>query len=359
MSPATASALRPAPADWSQWLSLGPLQDWMDTQGLGRGAIEDARALTGGTQNLLLRFRRDGRDYVLRRPSRHPRPGADETMRREARVLAALADTPVRCPRFIAACPEPEVLGAAFYLMEPVDGVNISEGLPAFHANSVDVRRQMGLEMVDALLTLGTVNHEAVGLADFGRVDGFLPRQVPRWRRQLEGYADCPGWPGPSCLPGVDDIGQWLQDHTPSHFTPGLQHGDFHLANVMFRRDSAELAAIVDWELSTVGDPLLDLGWLVATWPRPDGSHHARQLIQPWHGFPVVEELIERYAERSPREVSAIGWYVVMACYKLGIVLEGSHARACAGLAARDIGDRLHQAAVGLMRKAEAWIHGT
>ena len=173
MSSVTTFASRQTPAHWSEWLSLGPLQDWMDTQGLGRGSIEDARALTGGTQNLLLRFRRDGRDYVLRRPSRHPRPGADETMRREARVLAALADTPVRCPRFIAACPEPEVLGAAFYLMEPVDGVNISEGLPAFHANSVDVRRQMGLEMVDALLTLGTVNHEAVGLADFGRVDAF------------------------------------------------------------------------------------------------------------------------------------------------------------------------------------------
>lgn len=346
---------------WQDLVDPVRLAAWMDSAGVavGAGPIAQARLLTGGTQNLLLQFRRGEREYVLRRPSRHPRSRADETILREARVLGALAATPVRCPELVAACGDPEVLGAAFYLMAPVDGVNIADGLPDLHAASPQWRHRMGLEMVDAILALTAVDPMKVGLGGFGKVEGFLERQVPRWRQQLEGYADCAGWPGPRSLPGVDAVGAWLDANRPTAFEPGILHGDFHLANVMFRHDGPELAAIVDWELATLGDPLLDLGWLLATWPQPDGSHHTTQRIQPWQGFPVAEELVERYAAGSRRSLAHLPWYVVMACYKLAIILEGSHARACAGLAAADIGDRLHAAAVGLMRKAEHWIATT
>lgn len=351
--------LAAAESDWRSLADPARLAPWMDSQGLGRGAIEDVSVLSGGTQNLLLLLRKGGVSYVLRRPSLHPRANADETMRREARVLGALADTDVRHPKLIAACADPAVIGAAFYLMAPVDGVNISMGLPALHASDASLRRRMGFEMVDAIVALGAVDYLAVGLADFGKTDGFLERQVPRWRRQLESYHACAGWPGPRGLPEVDAVGQWLEAHRPATFTPGIQHGDFHLANVMFRHDGPQLAAMIDWELATIGDPLLDLGWLLATWPLPDGSRHGQKAIVPWDGFPRAEELVERYSAGSPRDTSQVNWYAVLACYKLGILLEGSHARACAGEAPEAIGQRLHKAAAALLQQAGQWIEAS
>jgi aminoglycoside phosphotransferase (APT) family kinase protein len=342
--------------DWRSLADPGRLAPWMDTQGLGSGPIDDARVLTGGTQNLLLLFRRGDRQYVLRRPSRHPRPTANHIIQREARVLAALANTPVRHPRFIAACADTDVLGTAFYLMAAVDGININTGLSAVHASSATLRRQMGFEMIDALLTLGAVDPKTVDLVDFGKVDGFLERQVPRWRKQLEGYAASPGWPGICELPEIDAIGLWLEAHRPKQFTPGILHGDFHLANVMFRRDGPELAAIIDWEMATIGDPLLDLGGMLAMWPLPDGTSHGLHLIQPWQGFPAARELVERYAASSPRDLSNVHWYAVMACYKMAVVLEGTYARACAGQAPDLMGQRLHGVAIGLLRRAAQGI---
>jgi len=125
--------------------------------------------------------------------------------------------------------------------------------------------------LVDALLRLGDIDYQAVGLADFGRPDGFHQRQVSRWLAHLDSVKDYPGWPGASSLPGLARLANWLSDHCPQQFEAGIQHGDFHLSNVMFRHDCGELAAVVDWELATIGDPLLDLAWLVVTWPCADG----------------------------------------------------------------------------------------
>ncbi len=344
---------------WADLVDLGRLADWMDGQGLGRGAIDEAALLTGGTQNLLLRFRRSGRGYVLRRPSRHPRAHSNGTMAREARLLAALAGSAVPHPALIAACHDTDVLGAAFYLMEPVDGFNAhADGLPARHAGSAAVRHRMGLAMVEAIAALSTVNVEAIGLGDFGRIEGFLERQISRPLRQLQGYAALAGWPGPQSIPGVQTVADWLEANRPHRFAPGLLHGDFHLANVMFRHDGPELAAVVDWELATLGDPLLDLGWLLATWPRPDGSHHLPNRVQPWDGFPRAEELVAHYGACTGRDVPAVRWYAVLACFKLGILLEGTHARACAGLAPAATGERLHRAALGLFARAADGIAG-
>jgi aminoglycoside phosphotransferase (APT) family kinase protein len=334
-------------------VDVGRLADWMDAQGLSGGPIEDATLLAGGTQNVLLRFTRGGRAFVLRRPPPHPRRNSDETMRREARVLAAIADTDVPHPRLIAASPETDVIGVAFYLMEPVDGFNPTQGLPEYHRGAARIRRAMGLSLVDAIASLGRVDHVAVGLADFGRPKGYLERQVERWRAQLESYREFDGYPGPE-IPGLDDVAQWLDANRPQSFAPGILHGDFHLANVMFCSDRPDLAAIVDWELSTVGDPLLDLGWLLATWPEPEAPSAASVGIgiQPWDGFPKPDELVERYAQGTTRDLSRINWYEVLACYKLGIILEGTHARACAGKAPRATGDVLHATTVGLFQRA-------
>jgi aminoglycoside phosphotransferase (APT) family kinase protein len=334
---------------------LDRLAAWMDGQGLPRGPIEDARLLPGGTQNILLRFSRGGQGYVLRRPPKHLRTNSNETMRREARVLGALAGSAVRHPALIAACPAEDVIGAAFYLMTPIEGFMPRDEMPALHAGDPAIRHRMGLEMADAIAALGRIDYAAKGLSDLGKVDGYLARQVPRWRAQLESYAEHDGWPGVAGIPGVEEVGAWLDANRPPSFEPGLIHGDFHFGNVLFDRNGPELAAVVDWELTTLGDPLVDLGGLLSHWP-PDGAETGP--VTPWSGFPTRRELIDRYAEVSGRDVSRADWYEVLACYKIGCILEGTYARACAGKAPKVTGDYLHNNTLGLFRRALEKIGG-
>ena len=343
-------------ADWKALVNLERLGEWMDSQGLPPGTIESPSQLQGGTQNVLLRFTRGDASYVLRRPPSHPRMDGNSVMRREARVLAALANTPVPHARLIAACDTPDVLGASFYLMEPIEGFNATISLPALHAADPAIRHRMGLALVDGASALGRVDHIAVGLGDFGKPDGFLERQVDRWRSQLDGYLEYTGWPGAESIPGLLQVGDWLNQNRPSAFTPGIVHGDYHLSNVMFRSDSPELAAIVDWELATIGDPLIDVGWMLATWPDEQGVSPAGMVMSPWTGFPNSQELVERYRQGSSRDLSQLQWYSVLACYKLGILLEGTYARACAGKAPLETGLQLHAAAVRLFERALNWL---
>jgi aminoglycoside phosphotransferase (APT) family kinase protein len=154
-------------------------------------------------------------------------------------------------------------------------------------------------------------------------------------------------------------VADWLDRHRPQEFTPGIMHGDFHLANVMFSRTTAEVAAVVDWEMGTIGDPLLDLGWMLATWPdAADPTDLLGSEIASAGGLPGPSDLIARYAEYSERDVSAVPWYVVLACFKLGILLEGTYARACAGKAPMAVGERLHGLTLRLFDRARASIAG-
>jgi aminoglycoside phosphotransferase (APT) family kinase protein len=328
-------------------VDLDRVAGWMDDEGLGAGPLTEIELIGGGTQNVLLRFWRDGRQYVLRRPPEHKRGNSDETMRREARVLGALAGTDVPHPELIAACGDEDVIGAAFYLMEPVTGFNPTVAVPEPLASDRAMQHDLGLSMADAIAALGRVDHVAVGLADLGKGDGWLERQVERWRSQLRTYAEMDGYPGPD-IPGVEDVARWLDAHRPASWRPGIIHGDFHFANVLVRPDAGELAAMVDWELSTIGDPLLDLAHVIATWP---GTGMASgTLALP--GLPTAAEVVERYADGSDRDLSALDWYQVLACYRLGIILEGTNARACAGKAPRETGDLLHAITVGLFEQA-------
>src|SRR4249919_264966 len=210
MSPAD-PAPNPALDAWRSLVDLDRLTAWMDERGLERGPIEDASRSLGGTQNILLRFRRGDRWFMLRRPPLAAHMNGSETMRREARVLGALAGSDVPHPGLIAACAEEDTLGAAFYLMEPIEGFNPTVGLPALHAGDPAVRRAMGFALVDGIAALGAVDHVAVGLAAFGRAEGFLERQVGRWKKQLASYADYPGWAGPGEIEGVEEVGAWLE----------------------------------------------------------------------------------------------------------------------------------------------------
>lgn len=336
--------------DWQTFLSIDVLRGWMDGQGLGHGPIEDAALLGGGTQNILLKFTRAGRTYVLRRPPKHLRANSNETMRREARVLAALKGTDVPHPDLIAACPDETVLGAAFYLMEPIDGFTPREEMPVLHATDPAIRRQMGFEMVDAAAALSKVDYAAKGLSNLGKLDNFLERQVGRWKSQLESYAEFEGWPGIGGIPGVDEVGAWLNANRPPSFKPGIIHGDFHFGNVMFDRHGPKMVAMVDWELTTLGDPMVDLGWLLAMWPE-DGAETG-PVFGSWVGFPTRDEIVARYAEKTGRDVAHADWYEVLACYKLGAILEGTYARACAGRAPKTTGDYLHASTVNLFTRA-------
>jgi aminoglycoside phosphotransferase (APT) family kinase protein len=339
-------------------MDLAAVQKWMDGAGLGTGEIEDAAPIGGGTQNIMIRFTRDGREYVLRRGPEHLRPASNKVISREFQVLRALRGTDVPHPELIASCDDTTVLGdAVFYLMEPIDGFNAALELPEAAAGTPALRRELGFALVEALVSLGRVDYREVGLADFGRPDGFLDRQVDRWLGELASHQTLPGYPEVE-LPHVGTVATWLRERVPATWESGLMHGDFHACNVMFRRDAPAVAAIVDWEMATIGDPLLDLGWLLATWDLVGAPEEFAGRLARAGGLATADELAERYAIRSGRSLDRLPWYVVLASFKLGIILEGTFARARSGQAPTEIGDRLHTTAITLFERAHAILNG-
>ena len=310
-------------------LDFDVLGAWMDEQGLPGGAIERVETLAGGTQNVLLRFERGGRAYVLRRGPRHLRPRTNDQLRNEARVLSALAGTDVPHPGFIAGCMDEAVMGGAvFYLMEPVNGFNPTVALPDLHRSDPAIRYEMGMQIAHAIAALGRVDYRARGLEDVGKPEGFLERQVGRWLSELESYRRFEGYAGPD-IPGVESVARWLDDNRPPDQPPGIIHGDYHFANVMYAWDSARLVAIVDWEMGTVGDPKLDLGWVVQSWPADtSAADTSGASYVDMRGMPSRDDLLAHYADASGRQVDDIDYYVVLARWKLAIVLEQGFQRA-------------------------------
>ena len=332
----------------SETVDFDALCRWMDEQCIGHGPLEGVEPLGGGTQNILIRFRRDGQPYVLRRGPPDLRHGSNQAMSREAQMLAALDGTGIPHPNLVALCKDESVIGAVFFLMESIKGVNaVESGLPA------EARRRAGLEFIEAVANLGEIAPETVGLSGFGQPEGFLGRQAGRWMGQLESYAKYPEWPGTSDLPDPEPIARWLEDNCPAETRPGILHGDCHFANAMFDPESGELMALIDWEMSTLGDPLLDLGWTIATWPGED-----YRMFELGEGYPKLGELIAAYAARSTRSMDSLPWYGVCACFKLGSILEGTYARALAGRAPLVVGKRLHDLTQMLFGRAERLMSG-
>jgi aminoglycoside phosphotransferase (APT) family kinase protein len=276
-------------------------------------------------------------------------------MAREARLLAAFAQTGVPHPALIASCLDETVLGAVFYLMEPVEGFSATVALSEPARTTGTVRHRMGIEMVDGLAALAAVDIEAAGLGDFGKLDGFLERQVDRWASELAGYTRFSEWSGLRELGEVENVGAWLADNCPSTMSPAIIHGDYHIGNVIFTPEGC-LAAIVDWGMATLGDPLLDFSRLLTGWPDAGQPQPYTMRVERYDGFPTREELIIRYAERTGRDLVHLPWFETLSCYKIGIILEGSYARAQAGLADTTTGQRLHLLAVAFLERARSII---
>lgn len=337
--------------DFGSLLNWSNLNDWIAAQDLpGAGPVTDVMRLTGGSQNNLFLMSRGDERFVLRRPPVHPRANSNDTMLREARVLKALAGSPVPHPHLYAACSDTSVIGVCFYVMAPLEGFSPMGELQGRYGSDPTWRRAMGAELVDAAAALGSVDHVAVGLADLGKPHDWHARQVGRWRSQLEGYRELANYEG-HALPHVDEVGRWLADNVPADGRIGIIHGDYQFPNVMFSLLSPQITGIIDWELTTLGDPLLDLGWVLSSWREPGDPPGKAPMVTPWDGFMTRAELIRRYGDLTGRDMRAMPWFFALACYKLACILEGTYARAKAGQAPMETGERLHAAALWLMAK--------
>jgi aminoglycoside phosphotransferase (APT) family kinase protein len=284
-----------------------------------------------GMANALFLISRAGHRWVLRRPPAVKNdPSASDTAR-EWRILTALEGTPVPHPAPRLLCEDPAVIGAPFMVMDHVEGFTPGFDMPADLAADGVYKAELAAAYVDGIAELSKVDWRARGLVGLGRPDGFLERQVPRWMAQLERYRT-------RDLPGLGTVTEWLEANRPGGGPPAIIHGDYSPYNVMVGAGRpARLAAIVDWDTGTIGDPLLDIGHLLGRWTDPGEE----PLLGPdagGHGaWPPRSALAQRYAAATGRDLAAISYYAALALYKLAIILEGSYARAAAaGLAEAD-----------------------
>ncbi len=313
-------------------IDLDRLATWMDDQGLAPGAPIEHRLLSGGAQNEIYEIRRDDVNAALRIPPPSAPDSRDDGIWREWRIIEALKGSDVPHTPAIAACRDTSVLGRAFYLMDFVDGWSPMD-LPTDDSGSkvwpepfdtdLDARRGLAFQLVEGVALMSKVDWRAVGLDDLGRPDGFHERQVDRWTSFLERIKGRE-------LPGFEEAAGWLRTHQPIDFVPGLMHGDYQFANVMYRDGApAQLAAIVDWEMGTIGDPKLDLAWVVRGWPADTSNiGPGEDSYVDLTGMPQLDELLDHFREVSGRQVDDIDYYLVLARWKLAVVLEQGYQRA-------------------------------
>ena len=285
--------------------------------GLVRGPLT-GRLIEGGRSNLTYAVSDGTARWVVRRPPLGHVLATAHDMRREHRVISALHPTEVPVPRPVLLCEDEEVLGAPFYVMEFVDGTpyRTAEQLAGLGAERT---REAVLSLVDTLTRLHAVAPGEVGLADFGRPEGFLDRQLRRWGKQLDASRN-------RDLAGIDELHATLGRHLPVSPAPTIVHGDYRLDNVLIGPDDT-IRAVLDWEMSTLGDPLTDLGLLVMYSTSLGMADSPVSTTAEAAGHPSPAELIERYAARSGRDVTAVSWYTAFAWFKLAVILEGIHYR--------------------------------
>ncbi|MGW4548188.1 phosphotransferase family protein [Streptomyces violaceorubidus] len=301
-------------------LDLDRLRVLLDRErpGLVTGPLS-GRLIEGGRSNLTYAVSDGTARWVVRRPPLGHVLATAHDMRREHRVISALHPTEVPVPRPVLLCEDAEVLGAPFYVMEFVDGTpyRTAEQLAPL---GPDRTRAAVLNLVDTLVGLHAVDPAEVGLADFGRPEGFLDRQLRRWAKQLDASRN-------RDLAGIDELHATLGRELPRSPAPTVVHGDYRLDNVLIGGADDEIRAILDWEMSTLGDPLTDLGLLVM-YSSPLGMPDSPvSTTAQAPGHPAPAELIERYAARSGRDVSTVAWYTAFAWFKLAVILEGIHYR--------------------------------
>ena len=318
MSTVAGAAAREVSPELAEWLAVA-----------GIDGPYEARPLSGGNSNETMMLSAGAERLVMRRPPRATIDSSAHNVGREETVLAALAPTAVPVPAPRGLCLEEGVPEAPFLLMEAIDGISLGDELPAEWADDPAAAvTAIGEETVDALADLHTLDWRDIGLASFGRPDDFLARQVPRWRRQLEGYSHRE-------LADFEPVAAWLEANRPADVEPGILHGDFHVDNCLFASGPLpRLAAIIDWEMSTIGDPLLDVGLFLGFW----GAEREQPMGMAWvqalsrvPGAPTRAELALRYERRSGRSLAALPYYMALAFWKLAAIVEGAHAHYVAG----------------------------
>jgi len=307
-------------------IDVARLETWLDDEGLpGKGEPLETAFVSGGTQNEIYEVKRGELHGALRIPPPEAPASRDDGILREWRIIDALRGTDVPHTPAIAACSDPSVLGRTFYLMGFVEGwspMNV-DGWPAPFDTDVEARQGLAYQLVEGIALLSKVDWQAKGLADLGRPDGFHERQVDRWTTFLERIKGRE-------LPGFEEAAAWLRAHKPYDYIPGIMHGDYQFANVMFQHGApAQLAALVDWEMGTVGDPKLDLGGVTNTWPEDtsEGKGTVGSYVD-MTGMPSKSQVLAHYSEVSGRQVDDIAYYEVLAKWKLGVVLEQGFQRA-------------------------------
>jgi aminoglycoside phosphotransferase (APT) family kinase protein len=301
---------------------------------LGDHADIQVAAMTGGGSCEVFAVDRGPARWVLRRAPRHASSATAHDVLREFRILDAIKDEPVAIARPVVACADPDVFGAPFYLMERIDGRPILQSVPAAWAAAPETHGKALEELVDALVSIHAVDWEACGLGDMAHTDDYLARQTTRWITQLDSY-------GGRDLLAAREIAGWLDGHRPPDQPSALCHGDYKLDNVLFAPTAPpRLLAVVDWEMASIGDPLIDLAWSLIFHPGPDGTMPLGTTKEPTFALehlPGRARCIERYRARSGREIGAMPWYDVFARWKLAIVLEGSYAKFQRGLSDKPI----------------------
>lgn len=307
---------------------------WLRDEALiGRSGAE-VTALATGRSNITYLVRDGDAAVVVRRPATIALTRADDGMRREFRLLCALEDTPVPHPSPLAICNDTAVLGCVFYAMSYVDGFMPSEPLPAGWDDAPS-RRAMSFSAVDAMAALHDVDWQARGLGDLGRIDSFHQRQRARWLSQYEAYPS-------QLLTGIEDVGAWLEAHPPTDWTPTIMHGDVNGANMLVARTKPPvIAALLDWETATIGDPLLDVAGFRRSWTAR--RHH--------DGWPRDDELLARYAAVSGRHIADLTYYDVLYRFKFAVLTEGIYQRSLSDTTRATATD-LHEFALDMIANA-------
>ncbi len=318
-----------------------------------RGALPDVEdafqfeLITGGRSNLTYRVRYGDRSLALRRPPLAHVLATAHDMAREYRVLAALADTAVPVPRPLVLCEDTAINGAPFYVMEFCEGVVLQDRVPdGFLRGAADGRR-VSQALVDTLATLHAVDFREVGLEGFGRPEGYLERQVRRWAKQWESNRTAP-------QPEIEELLARLARALPSSSDATLVHGDYRLGNMALAADDpGRVVAIFDWEMSTLGDPLADLGYTLIYWMEADESSEVESTaVSAGPGFFTRDEIVAGYAKASGRDVSAIDFYQVLALTKLAVISEGIYKRFSMGKTAGKGFEGLRRSTGPLARRA-------
>jgi len=303
-------------------LILDRLRAFLDEHGLGSGSVRARRIGEGGGSNFTFLLERDDGTFVLRRPPRPPLPPSAHDMVREARLQLALAPQGIRLPTIRAVGDDESVLGVPFYVMDELDGLVVTSTLPP-GLDDENARRRLGEDLVDALVEIHAANVATPALAAFARPGSYNERQVRRFAQLWEVNQT-------RAIPTVDEVGRWLADNLPDPLPPSVVHGDYRLGNTMVARDDpSRIVAVLDWEMGAIGDPRADVGYLLATYAEPGGAPNplGTSPVTATPGFPSGAELVERYVERSGRNVEPLHWFEALALWKAAVFCEAIYGR--------------------------------